>query len=67
MDAILSSPEVIELNNEFSNNTPLSMDSFESEECLGVGGYGKVFRVTDKHTKKEYALKIMNSIQLTRQ
>lgn len=61
MEDILNSPEVLELNSNFSQKTALKMDSFESEECLGVGGYGKVFKVTDKNTKLEYALKIMNT------
>lgn len=61
MEDILNSPEVVELNSKFASTTSLKMDSFESEECLGVGGYGKVFKVTEKNTKQEYALKIMNT------
>lgn len=43
------------------------MDAFETELCLGVGAFGKVYWVTYKSTDEKYALKIMNSNQLTRQ
>lgn len=48
MEDILNSPEIKELNDKYSEHTPLVMDSFDNEECLGVGGFGKVYRVKNK-------------------
>lgn len=67
MEDILESNEVVEMNNKFLKSTSLTMDSFENEECIGVGGYGKVFRVKDKKSQLVYALKVLNGNQLARQ
>lgn len=38
----------------------LEMDSFEIESCVGVGAFGKVYKVIEKTTKNIYALKALN-------
>ena len=49
------------LNERFLKEGPLEMSAFEQELCIGVGAFGKVFKVNHKPTGKKYALKIMSS------
>lgn len=39
------------------------LNTFENIEAIGKGGYGEVFRVHDKMTKRKYALKIFTPLR----
>ena len=67
MEDILNSPEIVALNKEFEQKTPLKIESFDNEECIGVGGFGKVYKVKNLIDNKHYAMKILNVSQLLRQ
>lgn len=38
----------------------LCLKIFSFKEKLGRGGFGKVYKVIDKYTKKQYAIKFTN-------
>lgn len=40
-------------------NLAITKDSFSYAYCIGKGGFGKVWRVTQKKTKKSFAMKEM--------
>lgn len=60
MEDILNSLEIKTLNEKYSKISPLKMDSFDNEECIGVGAFGKVYKVKNKITNEYYAMKILN-------
>jgi len=54
----------IEYSNSIKGITKPTRDMFEFLEVLGQGGFGKVYKVNYKKTKKILALKQMNKIKL---
>ncbi len=54
----------IEYNNSVKGITKPNRDMFEFLQVLGQGGFGKVYKVNYKKTKKILALKQMNKIKL---
>ena len=54
----------IEFSNSIKGITQPSRDMFEFIEVLGQGGFGKVYKVNYKKTKKILALKEMNKLKI---
>lgn len=68
---ILIQNELLALLPEFEQIYPMAtivsqndfLERFEKNECIGAGGESYVFKVTEKNTKKEYAL-VMSAYQM---
>ena len=51
-------------NNFFNLNFIVSRENFQFLYVIGKGGFGKVWKVQDKKTKKYYALKEMSKLKI---
>lgn len=48
----------------FFYGTAISRSSFQYDQCIGKGGFGKVWKVVYKKYKKIYAMKEMNKARI---
>ena len=53
-------------NNDYSDESLVSLDDFELLAVLGRGGFGKVMQVRHKTTNQIYAMKILKKTELRR-
>lgn len=47
---------------KYYRNSRYRLDDYQLIKCVGRGGFGKVWEVVHKRTKKTYALKIMKKL-----